>query len=240
MAEKKWSDYWGRYKSSSSNYSPKPQKEFKTKPEKNERQKIVISPPKMSSVSKPDAKFNLNITAAIIVVLVLGLLGLGIWSSKSANTVKVLFGERTELECKLGNCTEQLESVNASLLVCNSNVDTCNKDLSSKISSLNSCETSKGNLNQDYLTCKDDLLQYKRDISNVQDDYDDCKSSLSSKNSQLNDCNDNYDDLKNNYKNLCDSHCSQACAFDSGSDRYSCPQTTTTTITTTTTTTTTV
>ncbi|MBL7170015.1 MAG: hypothetical protein ISS48_03275 [Candidatus Aenigmarchaeota archaeon] len=176
MAKKKWSNYWKEYKSST---TPK------VNHQRGERPTITISP-KIHKLSKP--KLNIDFKGILLTIFVLSILALGIWNSKSARTIGVLSGERTDLECQLGNCTEQLESVNASFIACGSNLKSCNSDLSKKISALNTCENEKGDINKDYKNCKDDLLQYKRDYADVKDDYDDCRDALNKKDDDLDEC----------------------------------------------------
>ncbi len=224
MAEKKWSNYWGKYRS---------EDESKPKSQKGERPTVTISP-KIPRISRPKIASNLNIPSVFMIILALGVLGLGFWQFKSAKTIDVLKQEGVDLECQLGNCTEQLQNVNVSLSTCASNLGTCNSDLSKKISALNTCENEKTGMDKDYKNCKDDLLQYKRDYEDVKDSFDDCENALDKKGDDLSSCNSNYDSLKSNYLSLCNSHCSTSCTF--SDNQYTCVTTTTTTTSTTTTT----
>jgi len=230
MAEKKWSDYWGKYKSG---YKPQSYNKTKIKVDNKSRATTKISPklPKLSNS-------NINFSGIIMVLLTIGLIGLGFWQSKSAKMIEVLEINKTDLECQLDNCTDQLQAINSSLITTNFNFDNCNKDLTKKIVDLNACERDKGSINTDYNNCKDDLLQYRRDYENVRDDWNDCKSSLSSKSDSLSTCQSDlnskqssYDSLKSNFKTFCDSHCSGTCTWNSGNNKYECVITNTTTTT---------
>ncbi len=234
MAEKKWSDYWRKYKSSDKG---KPSPKGSTK---KERPTIKVSP-KIPKISAP--KTNINLKSVFLILLALGVLGLGFWQFKSAKLIETLKEEELSLERQLVNCTEQLENTNGTLMVCSSNLDDCNDNLANKISRLNSCENEKSNINQDYEDCVDDLLQADLNYQDLEDDYNDCRSVLGDRNDALDECNSDlnalqsdYDDLKDNYRSLCNNNCSQDCTFDSGTQEYECPQTTTTTTTPTTTT----
>ncbi|MEM5793534.1 MAG: hypothetical protein QXY45_04245 [Candidatus Aenigmatarchaeota archaeon] len=228
MAEKKWSDYWKKYKNPVEKY------EFsKIKPQKP---KIEISPkipvPKQFSPKTSGG----NNKAIITVILALAILGLGYWQFRSARIIDVLQKENTDIECKLENCTQELLKVNSSLSSCESNLNLCDLDLTKKINELNSCVLEKGSINSDYKNCKNELLQAQRDYKNAKDDYDECLGSLKSKSNDLSSCSSNYNSLKSNYQNLCQTNCNGTCVFDSTSQRFLC-QTATTPSTTTTTTT---
>lgn len=230
MAEKKWSDYWRKYKSSDKG-RPSPKKSVK-----KERPTVKISP-KVPKFSAP--KTNINFRSIVLIFLALGVLGLGFWQFKSAKLIETLKEEELSLECQLGNCTEQLESINGTLRTCSSNLADCNDNLANKISQLNSCENEKSNINQDYEDCRDDLLQADNNYQELEDDYNDCRNDLGDRNDALDECNSDlddiqsdYDDLKDNYRSLCNSNCSQDCTFDSGTQEYECPPAPTTTTTT--------
>jgi chromosome segregation ATPase len=201
----------------------------------------------MPKISKPEFGFKLNWSFILTLMLALGILGLGVWQSRSARTIGVLQETRTDLECQLGNCTEQLETLNTTFLACSDNLASCNSELTQKIGSLNACENSKSDINQDYQYCKYDLLQYRDDYNDLQDSYDDCQSVLDDKEEDLDNCQDNlgdvqgnYNTMKNRYRDLCNDGCSEECEFDSGSHEYECPQLTAQNTTTTSSTTTTV
>jgi len=231
MAEKKWSDYWGKYKSGSIHEKESFNK-TKINNEKKQRSTLTISP-SIPKISKP----NIDFTGIIMIFLTIALLGLGFWQSRSARIIGILEENTTDLGCQLGNCTEQLQSVNDSLSGCNSNLENCNKDLTKKIADLNLCERDRSSTDKDYKSCKDDLLQYKRDYDDVKDDYDSCKSAYDNKKDELTSKTNDYDEMKDRFENFCNDHCSGTCTWDSGDNEYNCESTTTTTVSTTTTTT---
>ncbi|MBD3155643.1 MAG: hypothetical protein GF368_03235 [Candidatus Aenigmarchaeota archaeon] len=237
MAEKRWSDYWKKYKSDE--ITKKPTKSYK----KKERPTIKITP-KVPKISGP--KTNVNFKSIFTVMLALTVLGLGVWQFRSARMIETLEEEELSLECELGNCTEQLSTLNSTLNSCTSNLESCTSDLTDKLSDLNSCESTKTNINEEFSMCEDELLEYRRDYSDLEDDYNDCQDVLDDKKDDLSSCQNNLDDkrsdynkLKSNYQDLCNANCAQDCTFDSGNEEYECPNATTTTSTTTTVSTTT-
>ena len=233
MAEKKWNDYWKKYK----NEFQVPKDTYKPKIKPESSVKFSQKTPKPKLTAKSSNGFNL--TAFFMVVLFLGILGLGYFQFKSAKTIEVLENEKFEYQCKLGNCTEQLENMNSSLKSCDLSLKSCNEDLTKNIGNLNLRTKDKESIDKSYKTCKDDLIQSRRDYQNVKSDYDDCIKALDKKGDDFNSCSSNLNALKTNYQNLCSTYCNQTCTFDSSTNRFICPTTTTTTTTAPTTTTTT-
>ncbi|NCS71386.1 MAG: DUF908 domain-containing protein, partial [Candidatus Aenigmarchaeota archaeon] len=132
MAEKKWSDYWGKYKSPSSQ-----KKSFKPKTSQVKTEKPATKipatktpnnypQPKTPNLYKQESSSSVNLKSIFMVILALGIISLGFWQFQTSKSLQVLEGNKTELECQLGNCTEQLGSINASLSSCASSLGICN------------------------------------------------------------------------------------------------------------------
>jgi len=205
MSDKRWSDYWKKYKD--------------LKLLKKERPTITITPRLPTH--------GINKQAIVFILLLIGVFGLSVINYRTGNYVNVLETNKTCLENELAICKNQTSNLSSNLTECSGDLDTCEDSLDSKTKSLSRCQTEKSDLSSEISdckaetkTCSNDYKVLESDYDNLEDDYNDCEDSLDS-------IDGDYNELRNNLENY--AAIGKCCPlnkthyeFDSGNNRINC------------------
>jgi hypothetical protein len=141
---------------------------------------------------RPNLKFPMNKSLLIVLILILVIGVLSYFNYTTGNYVKILEGNKTNIEGHLKTCNNQNQFLSSGLNTCNTKLNTCNDNLSNKSTSLNKCENEKSSVSDSLSNCNNDL----NSCENVKDMY---SVDLNSCNDDLNRCNNAKSTLRDNY-----------------------------------------
>ena len=188
MTERKWKDYWERYKTSSSG-----------------QRKSETSTPKPLEITLP----SFNRQLVLMVLLIGAVIVLSFLNLKTGNYLKILENDKSALEKELALCKNQTQNITYDLSVCNENLESCEEDLTAKVDQLDECESRRDELDDSLSSCKQDLDELKDDYRNIERDYNkleekykDCKDDLDDCNDELDSCKDDLDSCESDYDTM--------------------------------------
>ncbi|OGI15540.1 hypothetical protein A3K63_01595 [Candidatus Micrarchaeota archaeon RBG_16_49_10] len=205
MAEKKWSDYWKNYKTSEGkkiDTGKKPGPVFVQRKEPVQARPVQASkipssrPARERRAGAPASSRQAILLAAFFIALI----ALSFLQYRSAQFIKGLKYNVTNLTDALDACSSNNAQLSSSLGTCNANLENCQVDVSNKNSLLSACIMEKDTINGQVSECQGDLTRVRNDKNDLQVNYDSLQELYDSCKDDKSSATSNYDRLLSNLR----------------------------------------